>query len=60
MGKKRWRGRQQQANPGWFKKGHDSRRHALTREEKSRGGTSAWLRYGLWAMWGGPPKKEGS
>jgi hypothetical protein len=29
-------------NPGWFKKGHDPRRHKLTLKEKRQGG---WTRY---------------
>ena len=29
--------KQRRANPGWFKKGHDERRHLLTREERQRG-----------------------
>lgn len=34
-------------NPGWFKKGPDPRRHALTLEEKRRGGLTFAQRYGV-------------
>jgi hypothetical protein len=27
----------QRPNPGWFRKGHDPRRHQLTQEERQRG-----------------------
>jgi len=32
------------SNRGWFRKGHDSRRHIFSAEERSRGGRVAWLR----------------
>jgi hypothetical protein len=29
-------------NSGWFRRGHDPRRHQLTFEERSRGGQATW------------------
>jgi hypothetical protein len=33
-----------QHNRGWFKRGQDIRRHALTPEERRRGGMTTWIR----------------
>jgi hypothetical protein len=33
-------------NPGWFKRGDDHRRHQLTRDERRRGGKTAFAQ--LW------------
>lgn len=30
-------------NRGWFRPGHDARRHVLTKEECRRGGETRWL-----------------
>lgn len=35
-------------NRGWFRRGHDPRRHPLTIEERRRGGYRAW--YGTMAL----------
>lgn len=35
---------QRSNNRGWFRRGEDPRRHHLTAEERSRGGTTSWKR----------------
>lgn len=35
-------------NRGWFRRGHDPRRHLLTTEERRRGGLTAW--FGVMAL----------
>ncbi|HVL15825.1 MAG TPA: hypothetical protein VM529_24855 [Gemmata sp.] len=40
-------------NPGWFRCGHDPRRHQLTAEERRRGGNTTARMYTIVGPW--PP-----
>lgn len=39
---------QRKRNPGWFKKGHDPRRHQLTEAERRKGYRVALSRLSAW------------
>ena len=45
------RGRKRRLNPGWFKKGHDPRRHQLTHEERVRGGKTTFRKFLVLGRW---------
>ena len=43
-------------NAGWFRRGHDPRRHPLTIEERRRGGETSWKRFMIrWRLESGLP-----
>jgi hypothetical protein len=45
------RGRKKKRNAGWFRRGHDPRRHCLTNEERSRGGKTTFQKFMLETPW---------
>jgi hypothetical protein len=43
--------RRRKRNPGWFRTGHDPRRHQLTTEERRKGGLATARKFTVTGRW---------